>query len=174
MWFKWLTAFVIILVIGMIVIEKDDATEPLQSLPILRSAHKIVMHEIKIGSDKATIIEALSITEQPDNLILLDTFNLSQSDGLRIAGIEAAYNMDSSLLSITGPAIIEMHDGRRADLDGLVWDRKSQKAYTGNPVVVKGIEGTIRADRADFQNNFTVIHFSGGVHAQISEDILYN
>ncbi|MBN2299334.1 MAG: LPS export ABC transporter periplasmic protein LptC [Deltaproteobacteria bacterium] len=174
MWFKWLGALVIIILIGIIVIEKEDTVQQIQTMPILRSAQQIIMHEKKIDSDITTLIEASSITEQPDNMIHLDTFDLTQSDGLRIAGIEAVYNMNDSILTITGPVTIEMNNGRRANLEGLVWDRKSQKAFTPNPVVVTGIEGTIRANKAEFQNDFSLIHFSGGVHAQISQDILYN
>jgi len=175
MWFKWFTALVILILIGIMVTKEDDNTvEQLQTTPIMRSAQQIIMHEKKIDSDITTIIEAKSITEQPDKLIYLDTFDLSQSDGLRIAGIEAAYNMNNSVLTITGPATIKMHDGRKAKLEGLVWDRKSQKAFTLNPVVITGLEGTIRANKAEFQNDFTLIHFSGGVHARISQDIIYN
>jgi len=174
MWFKWFGALAIIILIAIIVIDKEDTAQQVQIMPILRSAQQIIMHEKKRDSDITTLIEASSITEQPDNLIHLDTFDLTQSNGLRIAGIKAVYDMNDSVLTITGPVTLEMNNGRRAELEGLIWDRKSHKAFTSNPVLVKGVEGTIRASRAEFQNDFSLIHFSGGVHAQISRDILYN
>ena len=78
MWFKWLGALAIIILIAIIVIDKEDTAQQVQTMPILRSAQQIIMHEKKIDSDITTLIEASSITEQPYNLIYLQTFDLTQ------------------------------------------------------------------------------------------------
>jgi hypothetical protein len=174
MWFKWLAALVIIIVIGIIVSNREDTVQQTQTEPILRSARQIIMHERKADSDISTIIQAQSVVEQADNIFSLVNFELSQSDGLHIAGIQAQYNMKDSVLTVKGPVTIDTGQDRKARLDGLVWDRQSQKATTNNPVVVEALEGIIKANKAEFLNDFTQIRFFGGVHAQISQDILYN
>lgn len=174
MWFKGLAAIVIISLLGIIVLERDDTVQQVQTAPILRSAQQIIMHEKKTDSDISTIIQAERVVEQLDNIVALDHFELSQSDGLHIAGKQAHYDTDKSILTVRGPLTINTLDGRKALLDGLVWNRETQLAFTGNPVVVEGIEGTIKADKAEFSNGFTQIRFLGGVHAQITHSILYN
>jgi hypothetical protein len=174
MWFKWLTAIVIISLIGIIVLEREDAVQQIQTDPILRSAQQIIMHEKKTDSDISTIIQAQRVVEQLDNVVQLDHFELSQSDGLHMTGRQAHYDTDKSILTVRGPLTINTLDGRKALLDGLVWNRDSQIAFTKNPVVVQGREGTIKANKAEFRNGFTQIRFLGGVHAQITQNILYN
>ncbi len=174
MWVKWLVPIVIIVLLGIIFTEREDTAETTQAEPILRSARQITMFEQKPDSDVSTRIQAQSIVEHTDRLISLDDFRISQSDGLLVSGNQARYDTDSSILTVTGPVTIDTKDGRKALLNGLVWDRQSQVATTDNPVVVEGIEGTIRADRAEFHDDFTRIRFLGGVHAKITQDILYN
>ena len=174
MWVKWLGAIVIIALIGIIVLEREDTVQQIQTEPILRSAQQITMHEKKTDSDISTVIQAQRVVEHLDNVVQLDQFELSQSDGLHMAGSLARYDTESSILTVSGPVTIDTIDGRKALLDGLVWDRKSQMAFTQNPVVVQGIEGTIKANRAEFLDGFTRIRFLGGVHAQITQNILYN
>lgn len=174
MWFKWLAAIVIISLIGIIVIEREETVQQIQTEPILRSAQQIIMHELKTDSDISTIIQAQRVVEHPDNIVALDDFELSQSNGLHMAGRRAQYNTQSSILTVTGPVSINTHDGTRARLDGLVWNRTTKTASTQNPVVVAGIKGVIEANKAEFHNDFTLIRFFGGVHAKISQDILYN
>ena len=174
MWFKWLTAIVIISIISIIVIEREDTVQQIQTEPVLRSAQQVIMHELKTDSDISTIIQAQRVVEHPDNIVALDEFEISQSDGLHMAGSRARYNTQSSILTVTGPVSIDTHDGTRARLDGLVWNRTTKVASTQNPVVVEGIKGVIEANKAEFYNDFTLIRFYGGVHAQISQNILYN
>jgi len=174
MWIKGLGAIVIISLIGIMVFERENTVQQIKSDPILRSAQQITMHEIKTDSDISTIIHAQRVVEQLDNVVSLDNFELTQSDGIHMAGRQARYDTGSSILTVTGPVTINTLDGRKAVLDGLVWNRTTQIAFTQNPVVVEGIEGTIRANKAEFFNGFTEIRFLGGVHAQITQNIIYN
>jgi len=174
MWLKWLSAIVIISLIGIIVFEREEPVEQIRPYPILRSAQQIIMHEKRTDSDISTIIQAKKIVDQLNNVVQLDNFKLSQSDGLHLEGKQANYDTDSSILTVTGPVTIKTLDGRKALLDGLVWNRKSQVAFSEHPVIVEGIEGIIRANKAEFRNGFTQIRFLGGVHAQITQNILYN
>lgn len=176
MWVKWLSAVVIICVISIMVIEHEDedTVQQVQTEPFQRSAQQIIMHELKTDSDVSTTIKAGKVVELPDSIITLDDFEVSQSGGLHMTGLRARYDTKNSILTVSGPLSINIHDGTTARLDGLVWNRTTQTASTKNPVVVHGISGVIESEQAEFHNNFANISFLGGVHAKISENYLYN
>lgn len=174
MWFRWVAAIVLLFLIGILLMRRDNEVQRIEPDQIVRSARNIIMHEKRNDSDVLTTFRAQRVIEQKDHIVTLADFEISQSDGLRIAGVEADYDMERSVLQVKGPVTVDTNDGRRAFLDGLVWDRQSQKATTDNPVKVVGAEGIIEAERAEFHEGFSLISFYGGVHAKISQDILYN
>jgi hypothetical protein len=89
-----------------------------------------------------------------------------------MTGKDATYDRNRSILEVKGLVSMETKDGAQAQLNGFVWDRESQKAYTRNPVKLEGQEGTIVADRAEFSDEFTQIALIGRVHATIAQNFL--
>ncbi|HON37534.1 MAG TPA: hypothetical protein PLY57_02055 [Deltaproteobacteria bacterium] len=184
MWVKLLSALILlVLIVGIGYIARDgdqeqaDAGGPGTGTGTgeqpSRAAGGIVMYETKPDSGSSLVIHAASATEDKDRVVVLEEFRLEQSNGLRLTGDRARYDADRSLLDIIGPVRVNTADGWQADLDGLTWDRKTKKASTDKPLVVKGAQGTITADRGEFFDDFNRILLAGDVHANLSPHLLH-
>ena len=183
MWVKLLSAFVLlglVLGIGFIVQDNDrertDAAGPGtgSAEQPARTAGGIVMYETKPDSGSSLVIHVASATEGRDRVVVLEEFRLEQSNGLKLTGDRARYDSDRALLDIIGPVRVNTADGWQADLNGLTWDRKTKKASTDRPLVVKGAQGTITADRGEFFDDFNRILLAGDVHANLSPHLLHH
>ncbi len=166
---------------GIYFLNRDDAPLGKQSqlqedqpLQVLRTAKNIVMHEKRLGSDKDFVIRAKIITQESNSTFIMKEFTVDRTDGLEISGGRAQYDTDASRLNIIGPVTIITPDGWKADLTDVVWDRKADHAVTRKPVTVQGEKGTIRANQAEFFDDFSRIQLAGNVHAKISQDVFYN
>ncbi len=182
MWVKPLSALVLLaLVLGIGFIARDDDPERTDAAgrdtdaaeQPSRAAGGVVMYETKPDSGASLVIRAASATEGKDKVVVLEEFRLEQSNGLELTGDRARYDTDRSLLDIIGPVRVNTADGWQADLDGLTWDRATRKASTDRPLVVKGAQGTITADRGEFFDDFNRILLAGDVHADLSPHLLH-
>lgn len=182
MWVKLLSALVLLaLALGIGLIAGNDDQERTDAAgrgtgaaeQPSRAAGGVVMYETKPDSGASLVIRAASATESTDNVVVLEEFSLEQSNGLKLTGDRARYDADRSLLDIVGPVRVNTTDGWQADLDGLTWDRKTSKASTDRPLVVRGAQGTITADRGEFFDDFSHILLAGDVHADLSPSLLH-
>lgn len=139
---------------------------------ITRQANRVVMFERKRDNGRVLEISAREVDETTGQVAHLRDFILTQPGELTLSGSEAVYDRARAVLELKGKVLIKKTDGSQAVVDGLVWDRKDDVARTDNPVSYQGSDGFIRADRAEFSDEFTRIAFAGRVHAQIMQNIL--
>ncbi|MBN1635989.1 MAG: hypothetical protein JW920_05715 [Deltaproteobacteria bacterium] len=177
MWYKKLLIAVAgVAAIGMILLfygcDGETESNIVGNGPILRSGHNIVLHEAQHESRPALAISASEVVEKPNQVVILNDFNLIQAGRLNIQGKTASYDMKHSVLEVKGDVTLQTRDGVKAFLNGLIWERRTKKAYTDNPVKVQATQGLIEARRAEFDDDFTSIRFIGGVHAKISENYI--
>ena len=177
MWYKKLLIVVVgVAAIGMILLlhggDRDTESKIADNGPILRSGNNIVMHEAQHESRPALAISASEVVEKPNQVVILNDFNLIQVGRLNIQGKTASYDMKHSVLEVKGDVTLQTRDGVKAFLNGLIWERQTKKAYTDNPLKVQAAQGVIEARRAEFGDDFTSIRFIGNVHAKISENYI--
>ncbi|HDP25946.1 MAG TPA: hypothetical protein ENN34_10960 [Deltaproteobacteria bacterium] len=172
MWIKWLIIPAVIVSLIVLFSDREELPSVLDEAPFLRVASNINLFEYSENGSRSLSISAREIVEQDDRRAVLTDFELSGSNGLHIRGTHARYDFEEALLEIDGTVFIETAEGMKAILDGLSWDRKSNVAYTDNPLRVEGPQGIIEAAGARFHQNFNLIRFSGGVHAKISPDMV--
>lgn len=173
MWYKLtLAAFLIIALI--IISTREEEQEPLigKYRAVTRHAMNIVMFERKRDTGKSMVVSAKELIETGERISELKDFRMAQQKGVTMAGRDATYDRENSTLEVKGPLDIETADGARARLDGLIWNRESRKAFTPNPVNIVNKDGTIKADRAEFSEEFSEIHLIGNVHAKIAQNFL--
>lgn len=162
-------------IIALVIISSRDKEtgSPANGDPALtRKATNVVMFERKRDSGKTMAVSAKQVVETEDQVAHLTDFHLVQQKGVQIIGKDARYDRKRSMLEVKGPVSIKTGDSAQARLDGLIWDRGRQKAYTTNPVSLTAREGTMVADRAEFSDGFSQIALIGHVHAKISRNIL--
>ncbi len=171
--------FVISLVTaGIYFLNRDDTSPGTQSgqeedeeLQVLRTAENVVMHEKRPGSDKDLVIRADAVTQTSDSSLVMNGFTIDRTDGMKVTGGRAEYDTSASRLNIIGPVTILTSDGWEASLTDVVWDRKADHAVTRKPVTVRGDQGTIRGDQAEFFDDFSRIQLAGNVRAKITQNI---
>lgn len=184
MWAKLLAAIFIISFIyaGFYLMKKDAVTpkvkEPVQDVVetahVQREAKNVVMYEKRLDSDKNFIIHAQDIVQKSSSDFTMNEFNMDRTDGLKISGDRAEYDMSNSKLNIIGPMTVNTPDGWKANLTDVVWDRQTKHAITDKPVMVQGDQGTIHGNQAEFFDDFSRIQLSGGVHAKIAQGFFTN
>lgn len=173
MWYKLtLAAFLIIALIIISTQEREQESLNGKYRTLTRHATNIVMFERKRDSGKSIFLSAKELKETGDRISHLKDFRLVQQKGVSLTGIDATYDRGTSTLEVKGPLDIETDDGARARLDGLVWNRESQKASTPHPVKLVNKDGIIVADRAEFADGFSQITLIGNVHAQIAQNFI--
>lgn len=173
MWYKIILAFFLIAALVVISSQKRETGPSLNRYHTLtRQAKNVTMYERKRSTGRSMIVSARELIETGDRVSRLKEFHLAQQKGVTMSGLDAVYDRALSVLKVRGPLSIETEDGTRAQLDGLVWNRESQKAYTDKPLKVTDKKGTIVARKAEFANEFTQITLIGNVHAQIAQNIL--
>lgn len=172
MWYKWLTIPAAIAALIVLFSGPEKTTTMTDQAPVLRRASNVVLFEHADDGSRSISITAREVMEKSDQTAYLADFDISSATGLRIRGTHARYNFERSLLEVEGLVSIETTDGVEGTLNGLSWDREANIASTDNPLRLTGPQGTIQANRATFQDDFTLIQFSGGVHAKISPDML--
>lgn len=165
MWARVVPALLLLVLLCAGCSEQPSAGEPADTN--LRAARNVTLHERKPDVSPATIT-ARELVEQADHTVKLNSFCLRQTDRLTVRGERALFDNENNILTIEGPATLETADGMSFHVTGLVWDRRSQRASTANPVQVRSGEGTITASRAEFYDDFAHIRMIGKVHAKIS------
>jgi hypothetical protein len=149
---------------------KDDPRA--RESQVLKLAKNIVMYEKRFDTDKTFVIRARTVTQQTQSIFFMDNFRMDRSDGMKVEGGHARYDMEGNRLAVVGPMTVSTPDGWRADLSDVDWDRKDRHAKTDKPVKVTGAKGTLRGDRAEFFNDFSRMELSGNVHAQVNQKLL--
>ena len=173
MWYKWLGLGVLCLMGGYFLLSGERQGPVEQKGPLLRLAEDIVMNERDLSAREGlTTITARRAEERDDQTVILDEFEISQAPNLIMKGRLARYDMHASVLYVTGPVSVTTGDGIQATLTGLVWQRDAGTARTDNPVQVVMEQGTVEVARAEFDDDFGRIRFSGGVHAKISPHLI--
>ncbi len=138
---------------------------------MIRMARNVVMYEKRADTDKTFVISAESVTQRTESVFFMEAFRMDRSDGMKIEGDRARYDTGANRVDVDGPMTVSTADGWRAELADVSWDRKKKHAATNRPVVVRGGKGTLRSDRAEFFNDFTIIELSGNVHAQVAQNL---
>ena len=118
------------------------------------------------------LVTAAKVTENTAKKLTFEDYAVLREDDTRLSGHLAEYDLASGLLNIHDRVVIRRGQEGEVRLDGLVWDRKAARGRTDKPVAVTVEGGTIRADRAEFEDDFNEIHMIGGVHAKIATDQL--
>ncbi|HNY65062.1 MAG TPA: hypothetical protein PKM41_06455 [Deltaproteobacteria bacterium] len=177
MWTRLLIVLIIVLAIfaGAYYVQKEPSEAGRQATTgprVLKEAKNVVMYERKTDSGKSLVIRARTVTQLSESEFLMDEFLVDRSDGTKIEGRRARYDTDKNVIEVTGPMTVDTADGWKARVTDLVWDRKEEHAVTSKPVLVEGADGTIRADRAEFFDDFDRIHLSGNVHARVAQNII--
>jgi hypothetical protein len=173
MWYKFALAISLIVALAIISSQnKEPGTLLGKYRTMTRQATNVVMYERKRDTGKSMIVSAKALVEIGDRISNLKDFHLVQQKGVTMSGLDATYDRGLSTLTVKGPLDIETSDGARAQLDGLVWNRENQKAYTSNPVKILSKDGTIVASSAEFAEGFSQITLIGSVHAQIAQNFL--
>jgi hypothetical protein len=139
---------------------------------VLKKAKNVVMYEKRTDTNKTFVIHADIVTQQAEDIFFMEAFRMDRSDGMKIEGGLARYDTGANRIDVTGPMTVSTPDGWRAELTDARWDREEKHAATDRPVTVKGDRGTLRADRAEFFNDFKKIELSGNVHAQVAQKLL--
>jgi hypothetical protein len=172
MWYKLTLAVFLIIALITISQEKEQEALPGKDRTITRHATNIVMYERKRDTGKSMVVSAKELIETGDRISQLKDFRMAQQKGVTLSGRDATYDREDSILEVKGPLDIETADGTKAKLDGLIWNRESRKAFTPNPVNLVNKDGIIKADRAEFSEEFSEISLIGNVHAQIAQNFL--
>jgi lipopolysaccharide assembly outer membrane protein LptD (OstA) len=175
MWYKYVIVMAVVVIIALVILSSQNKEQGIslnRDHALTRSATNVVMFERKKDTGKTMVVSAKEVVETGDQVAYLKDFRLVQQKGVKMIGKDATYDRNRSILEVKGPLSMETKDGAQAQLNGFVWDRESQKAYTRNPVKLEGQEGTIVADRAEFSDEFTQIALIGRVHAKIAQDFL--
>jgi hypothetical protein len=139
---------------------------------VIKKARNVVMYEKRTDTDKTFVIHASTVVQQSESLFYMDFFRMDRSDGMKVEGDHASYDTSVNRMDIAGPVTVITKDGWKAELTDVAWDRKEKHASTNKPVTVKGDKGTLRADRAEFFNDFSKIELTGNVHAQVAQKLL--
>lgn len=179
MWTKLLVVVIAVLLIfaGAYVLKKDppSAGRPdprAMETQVLKKAKNVVMYEKRTDTDKTFVIRARTVTQQEESIFLMDAFRMDRSDGMKVQGGRARYDTGINRIDVDGPMTVDTRDGWKAELTDVIWDRKDKHASTGKPVTLKGENGTLRADRAEFFDDFNKIELTGNVHAQVTQKLL--
>ncbi len=151
---------------------RGDDPAPAPSKGPQRLIHDVVMVERDRHSGKTVRIEGREATEDLSGRVRMRQFTAHQENGGTITATEALYDRARSVIELSGSVIVEAKDGSRARLSGLVWDKTSDSARSVGPVDLEAKGSTVTARVAEFEDDFTTIHLSGGVHAEIDRDIL--
>ena len=176
MWNKLGLVLLLVLAIVAVVVNRQQAgsagSEPRARLEFERSATRVTLREISPDGRQPMLVTAEKVTESTTKQLLLENFSLVREQGTRISGRLAEYDLARGLVKIRDKVVIRRGPTDEIRLDGLVWDRKAASGRTDRPVDLRQADSTIRADRAEFENDFNDIHFIGGVHAKIAIDQL--
>jgi hypothetical protein len=179
MWTRLLVVVIAVLFIfgGTYVLKKDPPASGKQDprtmgTQVLKKATNVVMYEKRTDTDKTFVIRARTVTQQEESVFFMDAFRMDRSDGMRVEGSRARYDTSLNRIDVAGTMSVDTKDGWRAELTDVVWDRKEKHAATDKPVTLKGDRGTLRADRAEFFNDFKRMELTGNVHAQVAQKLL--
>jgi hypothetical protein len=139
---------------------------------VLKRATNVVMYERRTDTDKTFVIRARTVTQQSEQVFFMESFRMDRSDGMTVEGRQARYDTNANRIDVPGPMVVSTTDGWKAELTDVAWDREQKYAATNRPVTLTGDRGTLRADRAEFFNDFSRIELSGRVHAQVAQKLL--
>ncbi len=169
--YSWIAVAVILIGVVFLAVDRPEPAERPAVKPetkLVRLAKGLSMQENDLTSGDKLQISATQLTETADNLVKLENFTLTQNRETTISGQDAVYDTADGIITINGPLKIDGVDGLSADMDGLVWDRKSGEAQTTQPVSAQNGSSLITASRAEFHDNFKEISFVGNVNAKIN------
>jgi hypothetical protein len=179
MWGRLLLGIIIVLAViaGMYLVNRDVPGDTKQPAPaakdqVQKEAKNVVMYERLTDSKKTFVIRARTVTQHEGDMYYMESFRMDRSDGMKVEGDHAKYDMKASEMVVTGPMTVITADGWKAELTDVAWNRKSSHALTDKPVRVEGPQGKIRADRAEFFDDFTRLELSGNVHAQVDQKLI--
>ena len=152
--------------------DDDEASGPKMELTYERSAENVVLREISPDGSHPMVVKAARVLEDRDRNLSFADFSVLRNGDTFIKGSRAVYDLDSGLLTVRERLSLRRGVDKAAELDGLIWNRKAATGRTDRPFDLKIEGGTIRGDRAEFENDFNDIHFIGSVHARIKTDQL--
>lgn len=171
-----LVLLVVLAVLAVAVYQQRQAENagagPRLRLNFERSAEGVVLREISPDGRKPMVVTAVKVIENSDRKLWFEDFSVQRDGDTFVKGRLADYDLSSGLLNVRERVVIRRGPASELRLDGLVWDRQTASGRTDKPLDLTVEGGTLRADRAEFENDFNDIHLIGGVHAKIATDQL--
>ncbi|HOJ15277.1 MAG TPA: hypothetical protein PLS81_00450 [Deltaproteobacteria bacterium] len=150
---------------------EGDKTEGGNS-PRVRRLLNVTMVERSHTTGRTVRITASEVIEDHLGTAHLVGLKAEDAGGSFLEAPRAVYDMKTSVLKVEGPTSITAGGWLTMKLNGISWDLENDSGGTAEAVTIEGRGSVITAPRAAFSSRFSTITLSGGVHAEISRDVL--